>query len=224
MSSLLSTPQRKTSSPDVLPDGTTATSFFVLAAFGAAQSIQEIPYVGDYFYVTILSGNGFLNVQPDNDSISQFQAGQGNHPPQGQFRSLQISNPNAFPISGVIVIGTDHQKGFLDKRLILTSGGQAVPLVVSPEGDTPIGSGLTTIAAGATVDFPGTAGVGIRKQISIINLDAGANLLVQDGSAILFHTILPGTAWTYASSGHFKLKNATAAGIAISAGETYFNQ
>lgn len=225
-STLLPVPTVAPVQPWQLPGfGATITLQFVLKAAGnvSGGSTQTFPAVGTFFYVTQLTGAGQIEIQPNNDGANPFFAGQGNNPPAGKFNSIEVRNPNNFVVSGQIVVGTSTETGFIEKRVILVPGSQAAPLVTEPQATFPVGSGVASLAAGATLTLTGLGQSGPRHQLEFLNQDAALSLNVLDVNGNLFTVIAPGNPWTWQSQGTFKLFNPNGAPVAIAAGETYFS-
>jgi hypothetical protein len=176
----------------------------------AGQTIPQL-IQGSFFYV-IAASAGIL-VRPKGGSFNTYQPGTGYRLPGDQsFSSLEIENPNAFPVSFAMFIGFGE---FIDNRLILQQGVQYPVMKVTysgvPEVAGPIA--ITDVSGSAFTDQNGKSWLAISRICFYVdNLSTSANLILQDSASDGNNcgTIFPATTRTFPVSGNFTLKTGAA--------------
>jgi hypothetical protein len=147
---------------------------------------------------------------------------------EDQFSKLQFRNDSASAITiefyaGVGEVMDNRLNTVIDRLMIV--GLKDVPDY--SKGTNAVGSGLPTLADGATsAAISGTDPVTgkQRKQIVIFNGHASANLFVLDSSNNFVGVIGAGQSWTLHSAATLKLYNWPGSGtISYALGQTFYN-
>lgn len=87
-----------------------------------------------------------------------------------------------------------------------------------------VGSGIISLGAGATQDFPGTSGGKTRHQFIVTNMDASNPIYILDSTSTVGAVVYPQRSWTITSiSGDIKVKNPNGGSVNIAVMNTYYN-
>lgn len=194
-----------------LPNVKNRQSLFITNSI-AAGAVVPFPISGTEFYVTVCTAP--INIRPNaggsSGSFNSYGQGTGLKVAlENAFDTIEIANPNAFPVTFQIFVGFDE---YVDKRLYLAS--VLTPQVAFPTYPTAAaatGVNITDISGNAFTDINGGKWFAIsRTSILISNIDAGVTLLVQkagsvvaNGPAIAF--VPPLTAIELNVSGNYRL-------------------
>ena len=182
----------------------------------------DIPLSGTQFYLVYSTGG--ITIKPDSGAENPYPGqgtGLGELPLENAFSLLTLKNYNNFDVTFQLWIGFVP---YIDKRLILSTGGQSAPLIVEPQATTMLGAGITQINANATLAFTGQGQSGLRKQIVVANLDAANNLQITDSNDNIFYIITPLNSFTVECSDYINVVNPNNAIVSCSIGEIFFTK
>ena len=190
-----------------------------LAAAGSVNSIAHIPQLGTVFYIVSANVAGEIIIKTDRTQEESFTAGTGKRfEDEFYYSTLEISNPNPFPITVVLFCGFGN---YIDNRLNLAS--QSVYLPVTDPPSNLIGKNVTTINAGASVVMDGVPAADQYRRAAVLvdNLDAASPLTVYDSVGGVAGFVLPLSSRYIPASGYVKIANDTGAAINCAVAEIW---
>jgi len=147
----------------------------------------------------------------DGGEYFQIRAGWSINLGDGTFSRLIFQNPTGAAIT----------IGFYVGNAAMAYASQATILTVKDPA-TYVKAGAVQINAGATLQYNGTDGANVRKQIVVTNLDAALDLDVLDQAGNPCGLVFARSAWTIGTSGLVQLKNNQAAPLAIRVAEIFY--
>lgn len=180
----------------------------VIATSIAAGATIPFAAAGTEFYLSACSST--LNIKPSNGEFVAYVQGTGLDVKSGNaFNSVQINNPNNFPVVFQLFIGFD---GFIDNRLYEVI--QSTPNVAYPTYSVPNlapAVAITDLSGQGFFDINGNPWLALYRQyIVVCNLDASAVMLVQAAGALTGNgpaiaMVQPLTSWIEQLSGNYSL-------------------
>ncbi len=143
---------------------------------------DNINFPGSFFYV--VNADGPIRIGPNDEDGNVYDVGTGPIGPAGKpFRKLKLVNEHTADNLVEIAVGEGE---FRDNRFTLVpQRNVGVPMYPAPTRFVP--NATASIAAGASVDLPGTwaAPDRIRKAVIVQNLDASLSLQIRVGTAVV---------------------------------------
>lgn len=169
---------------------------------------QTIPFAvsGTEFYLSAASNA--VQIRQSGGEFTSYVQGTGLQVNRG-FDSLEIFNPNSFPVSFQLFVGFD---GFIDHRIFNVSS--TTPNVAFPTYSLPLTAvavGITDLSGQGFFDIDGNPWLALfRQAIVISNVDPSATILVQAQDALTQNgpaiaAVFPMTSWIEPLSGNFSL-------------------
>ena len=165
-----------------------ASSRYIFARTLGPGQEDNINFGGTFFYV--VQADGAVRIGNDDEGGDVFEVGTGHIGTESnRFRKLKIRNESGAENRVEICVGEGEYR---DNRFTLAPG-RYVGVPMYPAPTRVVVNPATTIAAGASVDLPGTwnAPDRIRKAIVVQNLDPGQPLQIRIGTAIM--NVVPGS-------------------------------
>jgi|GEM_PF-2598540 hypothetical protein len=167
---------------------------------------DNINFGGTFFYV--VNADGPVRIGPNDEDGNSYDVGTGPiGTPSKPFAKLKIRNEHSASNLVEIAVGEGE---FRDNRFTLVpQRNVGVPMYPAPTRFVP--NPATSIAAGGTVDLPGTwtAPDRIRKAVIVQNLDATLSLQIRVGTDVVNE--VPGSAvpitHTFEVSGPLNIHN-----------------
>jgi hypothetical protein len=165
-----------------------------------------------------VSATADFTVKPNGGGLRSCRGGRGFGEPNGKpFHMLLFQG----------VVGTVITFQLGDEQITLDPAASSTP-VSNLTKDAPSytkGADVTQLntGAGGVLTYSGSDAGNRRRSITIQNLDGTNFIQVYDGSNKKFCMIPPGQAWTFFSSGVFKLRQDSGAAISCEVGEVFYS-
>lgn len=190
----------------IIKPGDTGQTSKVIATSISAGTTIPFAVSGSSFYVTAASAP--INVRQKGGEFTSYVPGTGLLV-VGGFASIEVQNPNNFPVSFQLFVGFD---GFIDNRQYNVSN--TLPNVAFPTYSQPLSApavAITDISGQGFFDINGNPWLALtRLAIVISNLDTATTILVQEQGSVIQNddaiaAVFPTTSWIEALSGNFSL-------------------
>ena len=190
-----------------------ASSRYIFRRILNAGQEDNINFPGTFFYV--VQADGPVRIGNDDEGGDVFEVGTGHIGTESnRFRKLKIRNESGAENLVEICVGEGEYR---DNRFTLVPGRYVgVPMYPAPTRFVP--NAASSIAAGASVDLPGTwnAPDRIRKAVVVQNFDAALALQIRVGTDVVNE--VPGSAvpitHTFEVSGPVNIHNPHGAPVA----------
>jgi hypothetical protein len=174
-----------------------------------ANGIQSFNALGNAFY--LIRSTDSIDIKTDKTAFSNYVEKQGISAEKTfTFSRIEVRNPHAYAVTVVLWMGFGK---FEDGRGFLFDAQTEI-----------VGSGVTTIANGASITFAGTPnGDRVqRRDITIANNDVAGALDLKDKNGNEFGSIPAGTSYLLTSNDEIEIENNSGGAIPYRVGETWY--